>query len=143
MNPAASNLASSFLMTSLFSTENVHSRCFFGVAVGLTFRECSINSFGTPGISADFQANTSWLALRKLTSAFSYLSVSPVPIKAVFDGSPSCSWIVLTHTLSGGFGAERFIFFVGISIPDIPDAEYCWAVVSTSSAVFGSRLVEA
>ena len=74
--------------------------------------------------------------------AFLFVSKS-CPIKAVFDGSPSCSWIVLTHTLSGGFGAERFIFFVGISIPDIPDAEYCWAVVSTSSAVFDSRLVEA
>jgi len=55
-------------------------------------------------------------------SALSYLSVSPVPIKAVFDGLSSCSWIALTPTLLGGFGAERFIFFVGISVPD---AEYC------------------
>ena len=140
MNLAASNLVSSFLMASLFSTENLRSYCFFGVAVGLTFKEFSINSLGTPGISAGFQANTSRLALRKLTSALSYLSVSHVPIKAIFDGSPSCSWIVLTSTLSGGFGAEQFIFFVGISIPD---AEYCWAVASTSPAVSGSRFMEA
>ena len=99
-----------------------------------------MNSFGTPGISACFHANTSRLALRKLTSMLSYLSVSPIPIKAVFDGSPSCNWIALTPTLSGGFGAERFIFFVGISVPD---AEYCRAVASTSPAVSSSRLVEA
>ena len=108
-------------MASLFSAENLRRRCFLGIAVGLTFRECSINSLGTPGISAGFQANTSRLSLRKLTSALSYLSVSPVPINAVFDGSP-CSWIVLTPTLSGGFGVDRFVFFVGISIPN---AEYC------------------
>ena len=127
-------------MASLFSAENLRSYCFFGVAVGLTFKEFSINSLGTPGISVGFQANTSRLALRKLTSTLSYLSVSPVPINAVFDGSPSCSWIVFTPTLSGGFGVDRFVFFMEISIPD---AEYCWAVVSTSPAVSGSRLVEA
>ena len=122
MNPAASSLAGSFLMASLFSTENLRSRCFLGIAIGLTFKECSINSFGTPGISAGFQANTSRLALRKLTSVLSYLSVRPVLTKAVFDRSPSCSCIVLTPTLLGGFGAERFIFFVGISVHD---AEHC------------------
>ena len=105
-------------MASHFSTENLRSLCFFGVAVGLTFRECSINSFGTPGMSAGFHANTSRLALRKLTSALSYLLESPVPIKAVFDGSSSCSWIALTPMFSGGFGAERFVFFVGIFDPD-------------------------
>ena len=140
MNPAASSFAISFLIASLFSAENLHRHCFFGIAVGLTLKECSINSFWTPGISAGFQANTSRLALRKLTSALSYLSVSHVPIKAIFDGSPSCSWIVLTPTLSGGFGVERFIFFIGISIPY---AEYCWAVASTSPVVSLSRFVEA
>ena len=139
MNSATSNLASSFFMASLFSAENLRSHCFFGVVVGLTFRECSINSFGTPGISAGFHANTSWLALRKLTSVLSYLSVSPVPINTIFDRSPSCNWIVLTPTLSGGFSVDRFVFFEGISIPY---AEYC-AVASTSPALSGSRLVEA
>ena len=140
MNPAASNMASSFLMASLFSAENLHSRCFLRVEVGLTFKECSINSLGTPSISASFQSNTSRLALRKLTTVLSYLSVSPIPINAVFHRSPSCNWIVLTPTLSGGFGVDRFVFFMGISIPN---AEYCWAVASTSPAVSGSRFVEA
>ena len=140
MNPAASSLASSFLMASLFFADNLRSICFFGVAVGFTFRECSINSFGTPGMSAGFHANTSWLALRKLTSALSYLSESSVPIKAVFDGSSSCSRIALTPMLSGGFRAEQVVFFVGISDPD---AEYCWAVASTSPAVSRSRFMEA
>ena len=106
MKPAASSLASSFLMASLFSAENLHRRCFLGVVLGLTFKECLVNSLGTPSILASFQANTSLLALRKLTSALSYLSVSPIPINAVFDGSPSCIWIVFTPTLSGGFGVE-------------------------------------
>ena len=127
-------------MASLFSAENLRSLCFFGVAVGLTFRECSINAFGTPGMSAGFHANTSRLALRKLTSALSYLSESLVPIKAVFDRLSSCSWIALTPMLSGGFGAERLIFFVGISDPNV---EYCWAATSTSPAVSRSRFVEA
>ena len=89
-NPAASSLPSSFLMASIFSAKNLHRRYFLGVAVGLTFKECSINSLGTPGISAGFQANTSRLALRKLMSALSYLLVSPVPTRLVFDESPSC-----------------------------------------------------
>ena len=88
MNPAASSLAGSFLMASLFSTENLRSRCFLGIAIGLTFKECSINSFGTPGISAGFHANTSRLALRKLTSALSYLSVNPVPIELSLMSRP-------------------------------------------------------
>ena len=104
MNPAASSLASSFLMASLFSAENFRSCCFLGIAVGLTFKECSINSFGTPGMSAGFHANTSQLALRKLTSALSYLESSPVPISAVLLGLPvwrsialkSCSLVGLT-----------------------------------------------
>ena len=89
MNPAASSLASSFLMASLFSAENLRKRCFFGMVVALTFKECSINSFGTPNMFAGFHANTSRLALRRLMSAFSYLSVSPVSIRAVLEESPS------------------------------------------------------
>jgi hypothetical protein len=44
---------------------------------------------GTPGISAGFHANMSWLARRKLTSASSYLSPKPAPMTAVLDESPS------------------------------------------------------
>ena len=59
MNTAASSFASSFLMASHLSGEKRRSRCFFGVALGSTFRVCSINSLGTPGISAGFHANVS------------------------------------------------------------------------------------
>ena len=58
MNPAATSFANSFLMASRLSVEKLHSRCFFGVALGSTFKACSINSLGTPGISAGFHANT-------------------------------------------------------------------------------------
>jgi hypothetical protein len=34
-------------------------------------------------------------------STRSYLSPKPPPIKAVLDGSPSCSWMVLMPTLLG------------------------------------------
>jgi hypothetical protein len=34
-------------MASLLSGAKRHSRCFFGVALGSTFRQCSINSLGT------------------------------------------------------------------------------------------------
>jgi hypothetical protein len=60
-----------------------------------------INSLGTPSISAGFHVNMSWLALRKLTSMLSYLSPKPPPIRAVLDGSPSCSWMVLMPTSLG------------------------------------------
>ena len=94
MNPAASSFASSFLMASRLSGKKRHSRCFFGVALGLTFSACSINSLGTPGISAGFHTNTSRLALRKLTSSSSYLSPKPAPMMAILESAPSCSWIV-------------------------------------------------
>ena len=94
MNPAASSFANSFLMASRLSGEKHHSRCFFGVALGSTIKACSINSLGTPSISAGFHANTSRLALRKLMSSSSYLSSKPAPMMAVLESSPSCSWIV-------------------------------------------------
>jgi hypothetical protein len=76
-------------MASLLSGAKRHSRCFFGVALGSTSRQYSINSLGTLGISTSFHANMSRLALRKLMSALSYLSPKPSPIKAVLDGSSS------------------------------------------------------
>jgi hypothetical protein len=54
-----------------------------------------------PGISAGFHVNMSLLALRKLMSVLSYLSLKPPPIKAVLDGPPSRSWMVLMPTLLG------------------------------------------
>ena len=97
-NPAASSFASSFLTASRLSGEKCRNRCFFSVVLGSTFKACSINSLGTPGISAGFHANTSRLALRKLTRSSSYLSPKPAPMMAVLESSPSCSWIVLVPT---------------------------------------------
>ena len=47
MNPAASSFAISFLMASRLSGEKRRNRCFLGVALGSTFKACSINSLGT------------------------------------------------------------------------------------------------
>ena len=43
-----------------------------GLASSLTFNWCSASSLGTPGMSLGFQANISWFARRKSTSALSY-----------------------------------------------------------------------
>jgi hypothetical protein len=48
MKPAASSLASSFLMASRLSSAKRRRYCRFGVALGSTLSECSINSLGTP-----------------------------------------------------------------------------------------------
>ena len=114
MNPAASSFASSFLMASRLSGEKRHRRCFFGVALGSTFRACSINSLGTPGISTGFHANTSRLALRKLTSSSSYLSPKPALMIAVLESSPSCSCIVLVPTFPVGLTDDWLDFLDGI-----------------------------
>jgi hypothetical protein len=63
MKLAVSSFADSFLMASLLFGVKHHSHCFFGVALGSTFRQCPINFLGTPGISVGFHANMSWLAL--------------------------------------------------------------------------------
>ena len=87
---------------------------FFSVALGSTFKACSINSLGTPGISTGFHVNTSRLALRKLTSSSSYLSPSPAPMMAILESSPSCSWIVLVPTSPVGLIDDWFGFLEGI-----------------------------
>jgi hypothetical protein len=43
----------------------------------------------------------SWLALRKLMSTLSYLSLKPPLIKVVLDGSLSSSWMALMPTSLG------------------------------------------
>ena len=50
-NPAASNLASSSPITFLLSSPQRRMGCFTGFISGLTNRECSANSLGTPGRS--------------------------------------------------------------------------------------------
>ena len=138
MNPAASSFASYFLMASRLSGEKHRNRCFFGVALGSTFKACSINSLGTPGISAGFHANTSRLALRKLTSSSSYLSPSPAPMMAVLESSPSCSWIVLVPTPLVGLTDYWLGFLEGIDSL----SESSLAAASISLTELGTRIVE-
>ena len=73
MKPAAKSQVISTLIASFLSSANHWSFCLIGLVVGETFKECSIFSHGTPGMSAGFQANTSALACRKEMSALSYL----------------------------------------------------------------------
>jgi hypothetical protein len=128
-------------MASLLAGAKRRSRCFFGVALGSTFRQWSINSLGTPGISAGFHTNISRLALRKLMSVRFYLSPKPTPIKAVLDGSPSCSWIVLMLTSLGlGLTLNWLGSWLEISISVLVSFS---AAVSTSADGSGTREVVA
>jgi hypothetical protein len=111
------------------------------VALGSTFSQCSINSLGTPGISTGFHANMSQLALSKLTSALSYLSLKPPPIKAVLDGLPSCNWMALMPTLLGlGLTLDWLGRWLEISISE--SVTFC-AAASTSAEGSGTRDVVA
>jgi hypothetical protein len=102
MKPAASSLASSFLMASRLSSAKRRRCCRLGVALGSMLRQCSISSLGTPGMSAGFHAKMSWLARRKLMSASSYSGSRPAPMVVVMLGSPVPRSIMLTSTSSGG-----------------------------------------
>jgi hypothetical protein len=57
--------------------------CFTGFDPSLMFSLCSATSLGIPFMSEGFHANTLRFALRKLTSALSYLGSSVVPIQSV------------------------------------------------------------
>jgi hypothetical protein len=124
-------------MASLLSRAKRHSHCFFGVALGSTFRQCSINSLGTPGISAGFHTNMSQLALRKPMSALSYFSLKPPTIKVVLDELPSCSWMALMLTLLGlGLTLVWLDLWLEISISQ--SVSFCTAA-STSAKFSGAR----
>jgi hypothetical protein len=83
MKPAVSSLASSYLMSSRLSSAKRRRCCRFGIALGSTLRECSINSLGTPGMSVGFHAKMLRLAWRKLMSVSSYLGSRPAPMVVV------------------------------------------------------------
>ena len=139
MNPAASSFASSFLMASRLSRDKRHSCCFFGVTLGSTFSACSINSLGTPGISAGFHVNMSKLALRKLTNSSFYLSPKPAPMMAILESSPSCSWMVLVPTSPVGFTDDWLGFLEGIDSL----SESSLAAASISLTELGTQIVAA
>ena len=87
MNLAAKSHFISTLIASFLSGMNQQSFCLIGLAVGETFKECSIFSHGTPGMSVGFQANTLAVAHRKETSVLSYLGSRWAPIFMVLEGS--------------------------------------------------------
>jgi hypothetical protein len=62
-------------------------RCFTGFDRGLMFNLCSATSLRIPFMSEGFHANTSRFALRKSTSALSYLGSSAVRIRSVRPSS--------------------------------------------------------
>ena len=140
MNPTASSLASYFLMSSFFSAENLRKRCFLGTVVALMFKECSINSLGTPGMSTGFHANTSRLALRKLMSSSSYLSLSPAPMIAVLDSSPSWSCMVFVPTSLAGLTEDWLGLLEGIQSL-LRDNSLAAAIISLTE--LGTRMLEA
>ena len=81
------NFSTSLMMNSCFSGAWRRAFCFTGRAFGHTAKWCSITSLGTPDISDGVHANMSEFALRKATSALSYLSVRRAPM--VMDRLPS------------------------------------------------------
>src|SRR6185437_8966851 len=113
--------------------------CFFGVALGSTFKACSINSLGTAVISAGFHENTSRLALRKLMSSSSNLSPSPALMMAVLESSLSCSWIVLVPTPLVGLTDDWLGFLEGVD--SLSDSSLAAARISLTE--LGTRIVEA
>ena len=68
------------MMNACFSGACLRAFCFTGRAFGHTAKWCSITSLGTLDISDGVQANMSEFALRKATSALSYLIGKPVPM---------------------------------------------------------------
>jgi hypothetical protein len=85
--------------------------------------------------------NMSRLALKKLMSALSYLSLKPPPIKAFLDESPSCSWMALMLALLGlGFTLDWLGLWLEISISE--SVSFC-AAVKTSAEGSGTRDVVA
>jgi hypothetical protein len=62
MNPAAISFAIFFLVTAFLSGEKCHSHCFTGLEPSLMSILFLANSFGTPGMSAGFQAKISLLS---------------------------------------------------------------------------------
>ena len=80
-------LSTSEMMNSSFSLLCFHRTCLTGFASLLTASLCSITSLGTPGNPEASHAKTSELSRRKVTSAYSYLSVRRAPM--VMDRLPS------------------------------------------------------
>src|SRR5680860_634690 len=74
------SLSTSLMMKSCFSGAWRRAFCLKGRAFGHTAKWCSITSLGTPDMSDGVHANMSEFALRKATSALSYLGDKLAPM---------------------------------------------------------------
>ena len=72
-------------------------------------------------------------------SSSSYLSLSPAPMMAVLESSPSCSWIVLVPTSLVGLTDDWLGFLDGIDSL----SESSLAAASISVTELGTRVVAA
>jgi hypothetical protein len=70
IKPKSNNLAISLFSTSFLSWVKWRSHCLMGLAFGSRCSSCSINSLGTPDMSAGFHAKMSLFSWRNLTSKF-------------------------------------------------------------------------
>jgi hypothetical protein len=91
---------------------NHHSFYLIGLTVFETSKECSINSQGTPGMSAGFHANTMMFSLRKLTSVSSYLGSRVALMRYILVLSPGTS---STSFVSLDFAVARVASLLKIS----------------------------
>ena len=93
---------------------NHRSFSLMGLVVAKTFKECSISSQGTLGMSAGFHANALTCSLRKLMRVSSYLGSRSVLIRAVLDWSPGTR---TTSFTSLDLVEARAASMVGLSRP--------------------------
>jgi hypothetical protein len=86
MNPASSNLLTSYRMVSRLSAVYLLSFCLINLYDGLMSNLCSITSLGIPSISDIFHAKTSRLSQRKVMSVNSYLGSRLSLIRSFLSG---------------------------------------------------------
>ena len=120
MKPEASSRVISSPITFLLSSERRRIDCFTGFISGLTNRECSANSLGTPGKSKLDHAKMSRFSRRKLVSSLSYLSLNPAPMMTLRSGN---SGSTLTFFVS--LGAWNVAPCSGLTYPGIPGMPAC------------------
>ena len=87
MKFALSNFSTCFSIASLLGPETRRIACLTGLVPGLSWRECSANSLGIPGMSAAHHANISQFSRRNSTSALSYAGDRLVDTLTVLAGS--------------------------------------------------------
>ena len=118
----------------LFSALNVRPKLsirvlasLIGLAVFVTFKECSIRLHGTLGMSTGFHVKMLMLSLRNLMSASSYLASRLAPMRAVFSRLQSTSWTSVCSLDS--------VLFLGVSYSGSLSwsGETCVACVTVST----------